>query len=288
MVAVPPTGVQSDADAGTHGHMGEDEVMSNLQPTQGRSALRVPTPPRGDLIARYPTYLEAQRAVEHLSDHQFPVQHVTIVGSGLRMVERVTGRLSYPRVAVAGAWLGASFGSLVGLMFLLFGSSSGSAGGQFGTAVVLGTVFGILQGVLSYALTRGRRDFTSSSQIVASEYEVLCTSEHASAARNLLHELSWGTTTPSPAATPPPSAPPGQSWGSPSAQPSTGASGEAEAPPMDVSGPTYGVRPGPGGRPGRAGRTQRTGPAPRTGRALRTGPALRTGGLRPVRASGCV
>ena len=72
-------------------------------------AARVPTAPtlpQGETVASYGTYLEAQRAVDHLADKQFPVQHVTIVGTDLRMVERVTGRLSYPRVALAGfAWV---------------------------------------------------------------------------------------------------------------------------------------------------------------------------------------
>ena len=53
---------------------------------------RSPTLPKGELVATYGDYLEAQRAVDHLADSQFPVQLVTIVGTDLRMVERV----SYP------------------------------------------------------------------------------------------------------------------------------------------------------------------------------------------------
>ena len=68
---------------------------------------RTPTLPKGEQVAAYGTYLEAQRAVDHLADKHFPVQIVTIVGLDLRMVERVTGRLSYPRVALAGALSGA-------------------------------------------------------------------------------------------------------------------------------------------------------------------------------------
>ena len=57
---------------------------------------RVPTLPQGETVASYGSYLEAQKAVDHLADHQFPVQHVTIVGSDLKTVERVLRRLSYP------------------------------------------------------------------------------------------------------------------------------------------------------------------------------------------------
>jgi hypothetical protein len=163
--------------------------MSNFGPLPGQAQARIPTPPRGETIARYETYLEAQRAVDYLSDNHFPVQFVTIVGTGLQMVERVTGRLTYPRVAIAGAASGAWFGLFVGLVLSLFGGTNGAlvAGPLFGVA------FGILFGVISYALTGGRRDFTSTSQIVAGEYAVLCLAEQAGAARNLLQQLPGGT-----------------------------------------------------------------------------------------------
>ena len=48
----------------------------------------LPTPPKGWPIGSYPTYVEAQRAVDYLSDQQFPVQQVTIVGVDLMQVER--------------------------------------------------------------------------------------------------------------------------------------------------------------------------------------------------------
>lgn len=163
--------------------------MSNTNPFGSRGApMRVPTPPRGVEIAAYDSYLEAQRAVDFLSDEQFPVQHVTIVGTDLKMVERVTGRLTYARVALAGAASGAWFGLFVGLLLSLF--SSGST--MFATvvpALLIGAGFGILFGVISFALTGGRRDFTSTSQIVASRYAVLCADEHAGDARQVLMRL---------------------------------------------------------------------------------------------------
>jgi hypothetical protein len=164
--------------------------MSNLGPMSGPGQNRIPTPPRGESIARYETYLEAQRAVDFLSDNAFPVQNVTIVGTGLRMVERVTGRLTYGRVALAGAGSGLYFGFFVGLLLSLFGGKNSNA---LVAAPLFGVAFGVLFGVISYALTRGRRDFTSTSQIVASEYEVLCLAEQAGAARQMLQQLPGGT-----------------------------------------------------------------------------------------------
>lgn len=145
---------------------------------------KVPTLPAGDEVAAYSTYLEAQKAVDYLSDNKFPVENVTIVGTDLRMVERVTGRLTYGRVALAGALSGAWFGFFVGLLITLF---AGEAGLQVMFAgIALGAGFGLLFSILSYAFTGGRRDFTSSSQIVAATYAILCVHDHASDARALL------------------------------------------------------------------------------------------------------
>lgn len=166
-------------------HLGENRQMS-LNRTSRVPA--VPTLPKGEQIARYPTYLEAQKAVDHLSDKEFAVQHVTIVGTDLQMVERVTGRLTYSRVALAGLASGAWFGLFVGLLLSLFASEA-SPTLPILPAIAIGAAFGILFSVISYALTGGKRDFTSSSQIVASSYSLLCAGEHAHQARALLGEI---------------------------------------------------------------------------------------------------
>lgn len=165
--------------------------MANMSPLGNRTAPRVPTLPKGVAVADYATYLEAQKAVDYLSDHEFPVQLVTIVGTDLRMVERVTGRLTYARVAMAGAASGAWFGLFVGLLLSLF--SPGTTLLQTVLpALLIGAGFGMLFGVISYAFTGGRRDFTSTSQIVASRYSVLCEEEQAARARQMLAETPGG------------------------------------------------------------------------------------------------
>lgn len=175
-------------------------------------ATRVPTAPtlpQGELVASYGTYLEAQRAVDHLADKQFPVQLVTIVGTDLRMVERVTGRLSYPRVALAGFASGAWFGLFVGLLLSMFGSGNSSL--MF-AAILIGGAFGLLFSVITYSFTGGKRDFTSTSQIVAASYSLLCGAEQANKARSLLQEIggvqSGWPARPAGSPTVPPTAPP--------------------------------------------------------------------------------
>ncbi|MBO0899812.1 hypothetical protein J1G42_07525 [Cellulomonas sp. zg-ZUI222] len=142
-----------------------------------------PTLPTGETVATYGTYLQAQKAVELLAEKQFPVRAVTIVGTDLRMVERVIRRLSYPSAALGGFLSGAWFGLFVGLILTLF--STGGASVML-PAVLFGGAFGLLFSVIGYSLTRGRRDFASASQIVATSYSVLCQAEHAHRARTLL------------------------------------------------------------------------------------------------------
>lgn len=148
-----------------------------------RAALN--TQPRGDEIAAYDNYLAAQRAVDFLADSEFPVQKVTIVGTDLRMVERITGRRTYATAALQGAASGAWLGLFLGLMFMLLVSGA-SLAGIFLPALLIGAGFGMLWGVVGHAFTGGRRDFSSTSQLMPSRFAVLCLTESAQEARNLL------------------------------------------------------------------------------------------------------
>jgi hypothetical protein len=150
----------------------------------------LPTQPTGLPVGSYATYAEAQRAVDYLSDNEFPVENVTIVGSDLQMVERVTGRLTRGRAVLGGAASGAWFGSFVGVLLGLFSNSGTSFVVLLLSGIAYGALFGAAFGFLGYAATGGRRDFTSNSQIVAGSYAVLCQSQHAEKARDLLARLS--------------------------------------------------------------------------------------------------
>lgn len=146
--------------------------------------------PRGQVVGSYDTYAEAQRAVDFLSDQQFPVQHLAIVGSDLKMVENVLGRLTRGRAALAGAASGAWFGLFVGVLLSLFSDSSTSAFGLVLAATAYGAIFGAVFGFVGHALSRGQRDFTSRSKIVASSYEVRCTWAEADKAREVLARMN--------------------------------------------------------------------------------------------------
>ncbi|GAA1842814.1 hypothetical protein GCM10009836_22740 [Pseudonocardia ailaonensis] len=152
----------------------------------------LPTPPTGWPVGSYAKYEEAQRAVDHLADSDFPVRDVTIVGVDLMLVERIVGRLTWGRVLASGAASGAWFGLFVGLLLSLFTTGGGSVV-RIVVALAGGIVFGIAFAAAGYWGTRGRRDFTSSSQMVAGRYDVLCQPRNAEKARELLAKLAMGS-----------------------------------------------------------------------------------------------
>ncbi len=146
--------------------------------------------PRGQVLATYDTYAEAQRAVDFLSDEGFPVRHVSIVGSDLRMVENVMGRLTRGRAAAAGAASGAWFGLFVGVLLSLFAAEGQATLGLVVAGVLYGIVFGAIFGFTSHAITGGKRDFASRSKIVSSRYEILCAWAEADRGREVLSRLT--------------------------------------------------------------------------------------------------
>jgi len=188
--------------------MGKNGGMANIfgapkaAPNGSDESKTVPT---GDTVGTYTSYLDAQKAVDYLADQQFPVHLVSIVGNDLKMVERVTGRLSYPRVALSGALSGMWFGLFVGVMLSFFTP----AGGTFSiiSSVLMGAAFFMLFGIVTYAMQRGKRDFTSTSQVVATNYDVIVALEAAHEARRLLQQLPMTPSDATPGARPAPHAP---------------------------------------------------------------------------------
>jgi hypothetical protein len=159
--------------------------MSNLQAMQSMDPR-----PSGWVIGTYDTYLEAQRAVDYLSDEKFPVEHTTIVGNNLRQVEKITGRLTWGRAVTGGLASGAWFGLFVGLLLGIFSTKGSQWASAILTGIVLGSLFGMTFGAIGYAQLRGRRDFTSRTAVVATTYDVLCDSKFAEEARNHLARLA--------------------------------------------------------------------------------------------------
>jgi hypothetical protein len=138
-------------------------------------------------VARFDDYESAQRAVDRLSDEGFPVEKLDIVGSELRLVERVTGRLTRGRAAGAGAVSGLWAGLLFGLLLALFTSGHSFLAVAL-TGAALGAAWGAVFGYVAHASTKGRRDFSSVRALAAARYDLIAREGTVDRARTMLSE----------------------------------------------------------------------------------------------------
>ena len=135
-------------------------------------------------LAEFATYEEAQAAVDYLADQKFAVQNLLIVGTNLKLIERVTGRRTWGTVLLQGAISGITTGLLVGFMLMLFYPSGNMTMLLVGLA--LGIVMGVMAAGIGHAISGGKRDFNSTRQTVATSYEVLAEHKVVAQARELL------------------------------------------------------------------------------------------------------
>jgi hypothetical protein len=146
------------------------------------------TPTAGQgLVASFDGYAEAQALVDRMSDDGFPVEHVRIVGDGLRTVEQRHRPDDQRKAALAGAATGVWIGALIGLLFLLF------AVGPFWPwlwvlliPMIVGGLWGAAFAFAAHWSTRGKRDFSSIHTLVARRYDVYVDGEHADRAAQYL------------------------------------------------------------------------------------------------------
>ncbi len=139
-------------------------------------------------VGIYNSYADAQRAVDYLADEKFEVQNLAIVGTDLKSVERVLGRRNWGTVITQGMQSGISTGLLVALVMLIF-AQPGSFLLLLAVSLAIGIALGIGFNAAAYAMSRGKRDFTSITQTVATKYEVLCEHKVAAQAREMLQGM---------------------------------------------------------------------------------------------------
>ena len=157
--------------------------MSTQSPFRGRTAQVFPTLPRGDVLGTFDSYPGAQAVVAKLAESDFPVNKLSIVGNDLKTVERVTGKMTYGRAAVAGALSGLWLGIFFGIVLTLF---SPTAGGLILAAAIIGAAFGMLYGIVSFAITKRQRDFTSVHQVLATNYQIIVDPQLVGQAQRIL------------------------------------------------------------------------------------------------------
>lgn len=160
--------------------------MSTPTSNNARRLPQMPELPQGETVSTYDRYADAMHAVDVLARANFPVNAVSVVGNDVRTVERVTGRLTYGRVALMGGLSGAYLGLFLGLLLFIFQPDNAGILGVFIAAIAIGAGFGMLFAVLSYAMNRNRRDFSSVMQFVATRYDLITAPEYLSRAREIL------------------------------------------------------------------------------------------------------
>jgi hypothetical protein len=137
--------------------------------------------PHKVVLGTYSTHDAAQHAVDMLAEHKFPVEHVTIVGTGLKLEERILGRWTLGRALLTGAGTGAWIGLLIGIIFWIV---TPWVVGAVISAIILGLVFGAVFSAVAYFLQR--RAYMSARAVVADRYDILVDAEFGEEARRLL------------------------------------------------------------------------------------------------------
>ena len=121
--------------------------------------------PEGQTLATFTDYKQAVSYVEKMIENNFPARFVSIVGTDLKTVESIKGKLGYGRVSLSGAltgsWLGMFFG-------LIFGATGVGEESVLLTNVTAGVVIGAGIGMLINVIR-----FSSGQMVVAKKYEVV-------------------------------------------------------------------------------------------------------------------
>ncbi|WP_309068976.1 general stress protein [Microbacterium sp.] len=138
----------------------------------------------GEIVASFKEYDQAQKAVSKLIAAEVPAADIAIVGTALRSVEKVTGRLGYAQAA----WSGAVNGVLLGLLFaaMVVIWTPGLPISTFAGVLLVGIALGMLFRLIAYSILRRRRDFASVMQVSAEHYDVTVQSRSVGKARQVL------------------------------------------------------------------------------------------------------
>lgn len=138
----------------------------------------------GQTVASYSSYEAAQKAVSKLIGGGISPRDIAIVGTDVRSIERVTGKLGYASAARSGALNGVLLGVLFAAIFVL-GTPSPPVQ-MFVGVMLVGVAVGMLMSLIAFIIVRRRRDYASVTQLVAEHYDIAVTDGQAHLARSLL------------------------------------------------------------------------------------------------------
>ena len=153
--------------------------MATMSPKQDGTSV-----PQGETLATFTDYKQAVKYVEGMIENNFPARLVSIIGTDLKTIESIKGRLGYGRVSLSGALTGSWLGMFFGLIFGATGAGTEAVLlTNIAAGVVIGAGIGMLLNVIRFSLTKNRRGFISGQMVVAKKYEVVVPKEQLTAAK---------------------------------------------------------------------------------------------------------
>jgi hypothetical protein len=162
------------------------------------------TLPEGEVVGQFKNYLEAVKVVEQLVDNGFPARLVSIIGSDLKTVETLKGKLGYGRVALSGAVTGSWIGLFFGLLFGATSTTEQVVITNLSAGIVIGAGVGMLLNVIRFSLTKNKRSFISAQAVIAKKYDVIVPTGQLADAKKAI-KASAATAAKKPATKKPPS-----------------------------------------------------------------------------------
>lgn len=147
--------------------------------------------PEGDVLAEFDTYPPAQDLVNTLVTSGVPPTALAIIGGNPTLVERITSRVGYGKVALQSAINGSWLGLLAGLVVVVF------VPGDFVTPITAGLLMGagtgMVIGMVLYSLnTSATRSYRSLHQVIAQSYRVVVSSNVHSQALKAMNSTTPG------------------------------------------------------------------------------------------------
>jgi hypothetical protein len=146
--------------------------------------------PEGEVVGQFKNYGEAVKVVEKLVENGFPARLISIIGSDLKTVERLKGKLGFGRVALSGAVTGSWIGLFFGLVFGATSTTEQVVITNLSAGIVIGAGVGMLLNVIRFSLTRNKRSFISSQAVVAKKYDVIVPAGQLSDAKKAIKATS--------------------------------------------------------------------------------------------------
>lgn len=128
--------------------------------------------PTGEDLGTFEAYPDAQELVNRLVTEGVPARALSIIGSDVTMVERVTGTTGYGRAALSSAISGSWLGALVGLVWIIINPTDVVT--PLAAGLLIGAGGGMVVGMLIFSLTPGpKRLYRSMQQVIARSYRVV-------------------------------------------------------------------------------------------------------------------